>query len=287
MRKLFGLLLIVLLASAAHAQHAITITPQPLPPSAVPPGYVLTFDDEFTSLTDISTSAIPYARGINWYNGIVQCCMSPSATGQHGVMYPTHLWNCTTFQDIGPLNPYAIDPNGGGLDINLTLTDCIWNSGVMQTVGTDGKGFSQQYGYFEIAVQFPPGPGTWPGFWMLPVNRTANHGEIDILEQYGQFRNQYCANLHDWDNANNTAGRCVTVPFDKSLQYHVYGMLWTPTAVTFYADGQQVWQHAPLSVMGGPYYLLVDLGIGGGWPTDHTPNPSTMRIKYIRAYRAP
>ena len=45
MRKLFGLLLIVLLASAAHAQHATTITPQPLPPSAVPPGYVLTFDD--------------------------------------------------------------------------------------------------------------------------------------------------------------------------------------------------------------------------------------------------
>ena len=65
----------------------------------------------------------------------------------------------------------------------------------MQTVGTDGKGFSQQYGYFEIAVQFPPGPGTWPGFWMLPVNRTANHGEIDILEQYGQFRNQYCAKV--------------------------------------------------------------------------------------------
>jgi hypothetical protein len=58
----------------------------------VPAGYTLTFDDEFTSLSDISSSAIAYTSGIKWYNGIEQCCMSPTVSGTFGSIYPTSVY---------------------------------------------------------------------------------------------------------------------------------------------------------------------------------------------------
>jgi hypothetical protein len=30
--------------------------------------------------------------------------------------------------------------------------------------------------------------------------------------------------------------------------------------------------------------ILVDLALGAGWPIDHTPNPSIMKVDYVRAY---
>lgn len=36
-----------------------------------------------------------------------------------------------------------------------------------------------------------------------------------------------------------------------------------------------------------PYYLLADMGIGSGFTTTQTPNPSNLNIQYIRAYSVP
>ena len=33
------------------------------------------------------------------------------------------------------------------------------------------------------------------------------------------------------------------------------------------------------------YYLIVNLGLGGGWPTDQTPSPSDMQVQYVRVYQ--
>jgi hypothetical protein len=267
---------------------ARTPTPTSPPPSIaslkspyVPAGYVSTFNDEFTSLNTISNSAISFTPGVKWYNGIEQCCMG-SSDGKPGSMYPT-LVNGTTL-----INPYSIDPQGG-LDISLTLTGNWWSSGVMQTVDSNHVGFSQQYGYFEMEAQFPGGPGTWPAFWMLPTDTgVSSRGEIDIMEAYTQFKNGFCITLHDWNNDANSGQDCFNnLSIDTTTGYHVYGMLWTKDAMTFYVDGKQVWQYPTLAVMHSPYYLLVDLGVGGGWPTENTPSPSVMKVKYVRAYKAP
>ena len=146
-----------------------------------------------------------------------------------------------------------------------------------------------------MSAQLPANPGTWPSFWMRPVNPASNVGEIDIMEAYTQFQNSYCATLHDWANTANSVGNCpnsvveVGNPPNPALStgYHVYAMRWTPTMVSFYFDGQLIWQHPPLHpAMDGPYYLLFDLGIGGGWPTTQTRSPSVMKIKYIQGLSA-
>jgi hypothetical protein len=33
--------------------------------------------------------------------------------------------------------------------------------------------------------------------------------------------------------------------------------------------------------------VLVDLAIGSGWPIDHTPNPSVMKVHYVHVFAPP
>jgi hypothetical protein len=276
-----------------NSSAPITINSKPLatswgtPPesSYVPGGYIKTFEDNFGSLSTISTSPIPFSTGVKWYNGIAQCCMSPYPTGI-GSMYPTPVYGQV-------FNPYSISATDG---LNISLTSHTgsrgtwWNSGVMQTLGTDMKGFSQKYGYFEIAAQFPTSPGTWPAFWMLPVDKNLSPGEIDIFESYTQFRNGICTTLHDWKNDKNSKQYCFNNPGyfpDVSSNFHVYGLLWKSSDVTVYFDGQPLCSWATPAVMNSAYFLLVDLGIGGGFNTSQTASPSIMKVRYIRAYRAP
>jgi beta-glucanase (GH16 family) len=64
-------------------------------------------------------------------------------------------------------------------------------------------------------------------------------------------------------------------------------MLWTAATMTFYFDGSVTMQVPTPRVMHQPYYFLIDLGIGGGWPTEKTPSINDMQIEYVRAYSKP
>jgi hypothetical protein len=55
--------------------------------------------------------------------------------------------------------------------------------------------------------------------------------------------------------------------------------------MTFYFDGAVAFQTPTPAIMQQPYYPIVDLGIGGGWPTEATPPVNDMQIQYIRAYK--
>jgi beta-glucanase (GH16 family) len=69
--------------------------------------------------------------------------------------------------------------------------------------------------------------------------------------------------------------------------WHTYGMLWTKQAITIYMDGAQLFTMATPAVAQQPMYILLDYGLGGGWPTNQTPNPSYMYVQYVRAWKAP
>jgi hypothetical protein len=32
-------------------------------------------------------------------------------------------------------------------------------------------------------------------------------------------------------------------------------------------------------------FVLLDLGLGSGWPIDKAPSPSVMEVEYVRAYQ--
>jgi beta-glucanase (GH16 family) len=275
-----ALLLAALAVLSTGTTHAI----DPQSPY-VPTGYIQTFGDDFTSLSDISPGPGPYTAGVNWYNGVKQCCMSPTVAGQRATMYPTPV-------DGKVVNPYSIMTanDGGGVKITLSLNKKTWNSGVMTSVDSGGKGFAQRYGYFEIKARLPGTPGTWPAFWMLNVANVPGigSGEIDILEAYGG-QSGYMMTIHDWTTGASIQQQGQPSPAGviTDAKAHIWGLLWTAQTMTFYLDGVQQWQVATPVAQQQPYYMLVDLGLGGGWPTNATPNTNVMLVEYVRAYQAP
>jgi hypothetical protein len=151
-----GLLLASLIPFSFGAADAAT----PRSPY-VPSGYIQTFDDELKSLSTISPGPGPYAPGVNWYNGVKQCCVVDTTNGRPAVMYPTAVNGASH-------SPYAIE--NGSLAITLSLINNVWYSGVLTSVASNGEGFAQEYGYFEIKAKLPSGAGAWPAFWMLSLN---------------------------------------------------------------------------------------------------------------------
>jgi beta-glucanase (GH16 family) len=250
----------------------------PDPPLLPPPtldlaGYHLTFDEPFATMS-LSDSAIN--DGARWYARNDECCMSTT----DGTSTAMAGWS-------SPRTPFSKVP-GGGLNIRLQRRSNAWTSGVLTSVDSRGEGFSQQYGYFEMKARFPEGYDTWPAFWLLNTTSKsvrAPAGEIDIVEYIANpgFRNYIATTLHDWSNHSAPAASHHRVALPTN-GFHTYGMLWTSTTMTFYFDGAVTMRAPTPSIMKQPYYLLVDLGIGSGWPTEHTPYVNDMQVEYIRVY---
>ena len=244
-----------------------------LPAPIAGKNYTMTFDDEFTSLQTISGKNT--YDGAKWYNGVEQCCM----TNVVGAMYPSKV-------NGRSVNPYSIDPESG-LGITLSKNDNAWYSGILTSVDQFGKGFSQKYGYFEIRAKMPAGPGTWPAFWMKSLSNLLTHeniGELDIFEQYAVNAKGFCTTYHDWSNAKTPYYNCKNPTADLTQQFHTWGLLWTDSKMSVYFDDKEINQTDTPSVAQQAYYLILDLGIGGGWPTDQTPNSNTLHVSYVRAY---
>jgi hypothetical protein len=197
--------------------------------------------------------------------------MSATNTGNAGgVLYPGDVYGFST------PNPFLLIP-GGGLQITLakyvdsahTSLGNIWYSGAISSVDARGVGFSQQYGYFEMKANFPKGLGTWPAFWMNSVANLTGAlspgiGEIDIVEQYGNWDNLYRASLHDWTNSTDTLGnvsQVINTP-DLTVGYHTYGLMWDENLISFYFDGSLVYQQTTPLEQKQAYYIIADLGIG-------------------------
>jgi len=95
----------------------------------------------------------------------------------------------------------------------------------------------------------------WAAFWLFSAAHaqgkdTTSTGsewcELDIFEGWGQ--SIFLGTIHDWvyttssglTNNQNT-NNYQTLPGNPDLtQYHVYGVLWTPSAVTWYFDNAAV-----------------------------------------------
>jgi beta-glucanase (GH16 family) len=259
---------------------ALTVRSSASAPHLTPPAkldlsrYELSFDDEFTTA---SISDAPSYDRSRWYTQNEQCCMA-ATDGARTAMAGR----------LSPHNPFQLmSPHG--LTIRLERNADLWTSGVLTSVDSKGRGFSQQYGYFEMRAHFPTGLNTWPAFWLLNTaskSSGAPAGEIDVVEYIANpaFSSYIATTLHDWKDHTTPAlsHSMVDLPTDG---FHTYGMLWTAATMTFFVDGGVTFQCPTPAIMHQPYYLLVDLGLGSGWPTEATPPRNDLQIQYIRVYK--
>jgi beta-glucanase (GH16 family) len=194
------------------------------------------------------------------------------------------------FLDPLPERPFTI--KDGILSITATKgPNGKWTSGLLAAGDATGAGTGTRYGYFEARMKMPPGPGTWPAFWLVSLKPVASPDagvEVDVLEYYGHITGAYAANLHVWQHDGKQSfgnGTKIDVP-DGSLvaDFHTYGVDISPQAIVFFHDGKKVWSQPTPAELIAPLYPIVNLALGSGWPIDKTPDPSVLQVDYVHVY---
>jgi hypothetical protein len=214
-----------------------------------------------------------------------------TAYGGPGSVWIAHTpWNADfgndVFDDPGPHSVFSFSKQG--LTITARKIKGQWHSGLICSVDQTGtRGFTQKYGYFEMDSKLPGGIGTWPGFRLIGTDKQTGTSVIDVLEYFGHAPDEYRISEHDWVNGKDTlnASHIVRVPKDiLSTRYNSFGAAITPRTITFYFNGEQVWQTPTPPAYNQPMYILAAFAIGGGWPYADLVSPREMHIRAIRAY---
>ncbi|HKT86335.1 MAG TPA: glycoside hydrolase family 16 protein [Novosphingobium sp.] len=170
-----------------------------------------------------------------------------------------------------------------------------WRSGLIAAGDASGAAHGVKYGYFEARMRLPPGPGTWPAFWLMspedPPGKSNPSIEIDVVEYYGHMTDRYVATWHVWypkpeKEKTRSEGEKIRIP-DQSLVggFHTYGVRVEPQTMTFYLDRKPVWQAPTPPELKTPLYPLVNLALGSGYSIENTPDPSVLEVDYVRVYR--
>jgi beta-glucanase (GH16 family) len=196
------------------------------------------------------------------------------------------------FVDPGPNGPFSV--KDGELSITARRgADGKWRSGLLAAADASGEGTGVQDGYFEARMQFPPGPGTWPAFWLASLKPAKDKGpgvEIDVVEYYGHSDAAYSSALHVWYKGEDKARsrhavhKTAVDPGSLVSGFHNYGVRVAPDQITYYLDGKPIWRQATPAELSHPLYPLVNLALGSGFPIDHTPNPSVLTVKYVHVF---
>lgn len=167
---------------------------------------------------------------------------------------------------------------------------------------TQGR-FAFAHGRVEARLRLPQGQGVWPACWMLGdgFGRVPwpDCGEIDLMEVVGHRPGVLHGTLHGPGYcAQDGLGGTVTLPDGATFAdaYHVFAVDWQPGRIDWLLDGQVYHTRTPAQLPAGarwvfdhtPFFLLLNLAVGGRWPgypDDTTRFPQEYRIDYVRVYR--
>ena len=160
------------------------------------------------------------------------------------------------------------------------------------SINTSGK-YSFKYGKVEARIKLPSGQGMWPAFWIMGENQPLvgwpKCGEIDIMEHINTELKAY-GTAH-WDKGGHVQSGGNTYADVK--KWHVYAVEWNLDSIRWFLDGERYWG---VGIKNGendtqefhaPFYLLLNLAIGGNWPKNPdttTVFPDTMYVDYVRVY---
>jgi beta-glucanase (GH16 family) len=278
------------------------ITPPPDPPVPTAFGYPLAFSDEFDG-TSLNTSKWSRQR----YDRLNLWTTNPLSHPYNGVEGAAYGIPNVTVAD-GALNLKLLNSKASGSDPEYTRSTGMVNS---------MNKFSFKYGYVETRVWVSDCIGCWPTFWIMPANNTWPP-EIDIFEfvnpanepkrfphsivhwkpdgAEGDTQHDHFESIdNDLSDGDMSQEWFITRPVGDEADYmgegqwHTYGMLWTPTSVKFYVDGElgsEVVGETKLPQQ--PMYLIYQMAIGdpSQGPFGVAPAGSTLSVDYLHVFSA-
>jgi beta-glucanase (GH16 family) len=149
------------------------------------------------------------------------------------------------------------------------------------------------YGRVDIKAKIPGKKGAWPALWLLGSNfRTVTWpacGEIDILEaaQSNNFKVQ--STVHHPDNYGGGDSHISNDYNDITEVFHVYSLVWTKQALTFYVDDKP--HHLVGNSCALPFnwnqFIILNVAMGGtmGGEIASDFDSDIMEIEYVRIYQ--
>ncbi len=257
-------------------------------------GYSLVWSDEFNgvegSVPDSSKWAYDVGSGCpdncGWGNNELEYYTDKSQNAFIGVDPDAQDGEALIIRAISENSNRACDGNS-----------CYYTSARLLTKGK----YAVEYGRIEIRAKIPGGQGTWPAFWMLGDDPKKvgwpQIGEIDIMETVGSELTRNHGTIH---GPSYSAGLGPTGAFTLPDQaqfnaaYHTFAIDWAPNQITWYVDDSpyEVCTSADVKghkwVFDHPFYLLLNLAIGGDWPGNpdrSTVFPQELRVDYVRVYQ--
>jgi hypothetical protein len=152
--------------------------------------------------------------------------------------------------------------------------------------------YAQKYGVFAMEAKLPIGPGLWPAFWLMPVDKSWPP-ELDIMEVIGREPTTVYTTLHvKGAKGHERMGHGTKVDVDLSADFHEYAVDWGPKQITWYFDRKPIFSQPTPDSFHQPFYILVNVAVGlpsnwGGAPDVTTKLPATMQVRSIRAWQRP
>ena len=265
---------VTVMSGAARKSISITQAAAEESPYNAPEGYQLVWQDEFDSGSELNQNDWTHeVKGKGWVNNELQEYVNHKTPG--GALV-TEIKN-------GALRITALKENGK-----------VYSGRVYAKVK---EGWT--YGYIEASIKLPKGKGTWPAFWMMPVNFKSwpADGEIDIMEEVGYHPDYVSSSLHAnaHVHSNNTQVTHEMKCAGAEGEFHTYAILWTAKNITTYVDGkvQLSYDNRGLGRDDWPYddpfYVIFNLAWGGDWGgsqgVDESALPCTMEVDYIRVFQ--
>lgn len=269
---------------SGHARATVKVTqdgkaPEPEDPTIdTPDGYTLVWHDEFDNGTTLDPDSWTHqVANPGWVNNELQTYVNGSYDGTR----------VTEIKD-------------GKLLITATkLSDKVVSGRVYAKENSGWK-----YGIFEAKIRLPKGKGTWPAFWMMPVNNDFGTnpwprcGEIDIMEEVGYHPDYTSSSIHceSYNHVKGTQKTAERHTAGAEDEFHVYRLEWTEDYIRTYVDGTlllnfendgrgkvETWP------FNKPFYVILNLAWGGAWGgaqgVDESALPATMQVEYVRVFQ--
>ena len=258
------------------ARKTVTVTQAAAEKAAyeAPDGYKLVWHDEFDEGTELNSADWTHeVQKDHWVNNELQ-----------------NYVNHTT-----PKGRYVTEISGGHLQIHCFKEDGKIYSGRVYAKVKEGW----KYGYIEASIKLPKGKGTWPAFWMMPVNFKSwpADGEIDIMEEVGYHPDYVSSSLHANAHVHSNGTQVTHEMYCKGAEgeFHTYAIEWTAQNITTYVDGKKQLSYDNRGLgrddwpYNDPFYIIFNLAWGGDWGgsqgVDENALPVTMEVDYVRVFQ--
>jgi len=258
------------------ARKTVTVTQAAAEKAAyeAPDGYKLVWHDEFDEGTELNSADWTHeVQKDHWVNNELQ-----------------NYVNHTT-----PKGRYVTEISGGHLQIHCFKEDGKIYSGRVYAKVKEGW----KYGYIEASIKLPKGKGTWPAFWMMPVNFKSwpADGEIDIMEEVGYHPDYVSSSLHANAHVHSNGTQVTHEMYCKGAEgeFHKYAIEWTAQNITTYVDGKKQLSYDNRGLgrddwpYNDPFYIIFNLAWGGDWGgsqgVDENALPVTMEVDYVRVFQ--